>query len=704
MIGGKELRFEDPANGMAYWEALFQRLHRIELWSPSKQPTLRIGFPGGSRPAASAVKKEEKKEERKAPETSKDLKFLEEALSHIQELLTTLNQKIEEIDLVFALAVQDGHATKEDQSANAQERQLKRSQLLMLKENIDVIADNLKSLIQRSKQTGSALFDVAAIESVISEAATLLVLLNSDEEDDNEPDEEEETAPAAAASSSSAAPEPASPVSPKVTHDVAEVNKIDQLVEESIVVVQEVEDQIIAGDVAAPEILAAASVPVLESTPSTRGSLSSARAPSVHQRAASVHQRSASVHQRSATIVKEPVSELDINKNTFDPNDRNKRPEGWQEVLMKRVIKKDQADREAGIDEDTILAGRADREAAEDLLMCQEVAKTGTVQGLKNPNRRRGETLKQDVVSSLDINSNNFYFPDPTKRPDFWAEVRTKRVMLKEHIERINGTSEDVIVSQRHNKEIEEEMILTGEVLVFGRLLNVGENKSIVAPADLDLSSSARPNGWNDVREKRVQYKELEDRLNGDDEASIKARHAARLEDEDKDMTAEGASGTITILGTRRRFKAPEPEIPPVVEEVVVQEVSQINAVAAEAPETSSYIEEPVQWKDETITFGSLTLESEPNDEPVAAPIVVVNDKAPAKAPAGRARKASIMSSKDIGTANRPKGWAEIKLRKVYLKEWEDRKNGVDEDDILDRRYQRELEVRSALPSLCYIL
>lgn len=63
---------------------------------------------------------------------------------------------------------------------------MKRSQLIMLKENIDVIADNLKSLIQRSKQTGSALFDVTAIESVISEAATLLVLLNSDDEDEPE--------------------------------------------------------------------------------------------------------------------------------------------------------------------------------------------------------------------------------------------------------------------------------------------------------------------------------------------------------------------------------------------------------------------------------------------------------------------------------------------------------------------------------------
>ena len=63
MIGGKELRFEDPANGMAYWEALFQRLHRIELWTPSKQPTLRIGFPGNARAPTPASAKEEKKTE-----------------------------------------------------------------------------------------------------------------------------------------------------------------------------------------------------------------------------------------------------------------------------------------------------------------------------------------------------------------------------------------------------------------------------------------------------------------------------------------------------------------------------------------------------------------------------------------------------------------------------------------------------------------
>ncbi len=48
-------------------------------------------------------------------------------------------------------------------------------------------------------------------------------------------------------------------------------------------------------------------------------------------------------------------------------------------------------------------------------------------------------------------------------------------------------------------------------------------------------------------------------------------------------------------------------------------------------------------------------------------------------------------------TSDRPKGWAEIKLRRVYLKEWEDRKNDLDEDDIMDKRYARELEVKTTV-------
>ena len=38
----------------------------------------------------------------------------------------------------------------------------------------------------------------------------------------------------------------------------------------------------------------------------------------------------------------------------------------------------------------------------------------------------------------------------------------------------------------------------------------------------------------------------------------------------------------------------------------------------------------------------------------------------------------------------KPQNWAEIKLRKVYLKEWQDRKDGLDEEEILAKRYERE--------------
>ena len=223
-----------------------------------------------------------------SPKSSKDLLFLEEALANITELLRTLNSKIEEIDLVFVLAVQNGESAAEDSSAQAQERQMKRAQLVMLKENIDVISDNLKALIARSKQKGAALFDVAAIEAVISEAATLLVLLNSEEEDEAVDQSEE---------------------------FITDVQNIDQIV-------AQIEDEV-------------------TQIPAER-------------------MRSATVARDGFTT--EPVTELDLRASVFDPRNPNKRPEGWANVQMKRVLRREQAEREEGIDEDTIAASRKGKE------------------------------------------------------------------------------------------------------------------------------------------------------------------------------------------------------------------------------------------------------------------------------------------------------------------------------------------------------
>jgi hypothetical protein len=54
-----------------------------------------------------------------------------------------------------------------------------------------------------------------------------------------------------------------------------------------------------------------------------------------------------------------------------------------------------------------------------------------------------------------EIGPGEFEANDPSRRPSFWAEVKLKRVMLKEHIERISGLSEQSIVAQRFMKEVD---------------------------------------------------------------------------------------------------------------------------------------------------------------------------------------------------------------------------------------------------------
>ena len=197
--------------------------------------------------------------------------------------------------------------------------------------------------------------------------------------------------------------------------------------------------------------------------------------------------------------------------------------------------------------------------------MLSEVAQFGTVLGLKAGGRKRSATLSQDAAE-LDVNADNFDAPNPEKRPPFWVEVRTKRVMLKEHMDRINGMSESSISDLRPVKEVDEEMMMVGEVMCFGRLLNVaevGKNPSI-HPAALKIPNpfdpkKPRPAGWNAAKGVRVMLKELEDRLNGEEESVIKARNAQKVKDEEADMVEEATeNGFITIIGKRIIHKQAE--------------------------------------------------------------------------------------------------------------------------------------------------
>ena len=113
---------------------------------------------------------------------------------------------------------------------------------------------------------------------------------------------------------------------------------------------------------------------------------------------------------------------------------------------------------------------------------------------------------------------------------------------------------------------VDEEMTMVGEVMCFGRLLNVaeaGKNPSthpanVKIPSDFD-PKKPRPAGWNAAKAGRVMLKELEDRLNGEDETTIKNRNAQKVKDEEEDMVEEAKeNGFVTVIGKRIIHKKAE--------------------------------------------------------------------------------------------------------------------------------------------------
>jgi hypothetical protein len=112
---------------------------------------------------------------------------------------------------------------------------------------------------------------------------------------------------------------------------------------------------------------------------------------------------------------------------------------------------KEQADRLRGVDEETVMDGRAQREQEEEALMIEEVKKYGKVLGIEP---KSGISSSQSKKKTTEITRANFEAHDLNKRPEGWSELRLKRIMLKEHIDRIGGTSEDLILEMRPEREV----------------------------------------------------------------------------------------------------------------------------------------------------------------------------------------------------------------------------------------------------------
>jgi hypothetical protein len=60
-------------------------------------------------------------------------------------------------------------------------------------------------------------------------------------------------------------------------------------------------------------------------------------------------------------VMKEDLIVLDINASNFDVNNPQKRPKGWEQVRLRRVMRYEEEDRANGIQESEILARRGIR-------------------------------------------------------------------------------------------------------------------------------------------------------------------------------------------------------------------------------------------------------------------------------------------------------------------------------------------------------
>ena len=91
--------------------------------------------------------------------------------------------------------------------------------------------------------------------------------------------------------------------------------------------------------------------------------------------------------------------------------------------------------------------------------MKAEIAHFGSLQGPKiTPAERRRGTTVSNNGQGITVTAENYDPKVLSMRPDGWNDLRIKRVMLKEHIDRIAGMDESELMEMRADREIEVQL------------------------------------------------------------------------------------------------------------------------------------------------------------------------------------------------------------------------------------------------------
>lgn len=226
---------------------------------------------------------------------------MEEGSANINQLLVTINSKIESIDTSLTQAISDGWIISENLTLTYHERLIKRTQFQMLKENVEMISENLEKLTNQIKKSPLTIsFDRVAIQNVIDEAGTLMALLNADDDEEDEDIEDENQ-------------------QLQFGDDVQNVDYVVSQMEEDNIATEEIIAQV--------EFL---SLFVDESIQKMNEIFDSLIIP----------------------------EDLVFTSQNFDPNIINVRPHYWKDVRSKRLLIKEFVDKLEGVLEDTIVENR----------------------------------------------------------------------------------------------------------------------------------------------------------------------------------------------------------------------------------------------------------------------------------------------------------------------------------------------------------
>ena len=273
------------------------------------------------------------------------------------------------------------------------------------------------------------------------------------------------------------------------------------------------------------------------------------------------------------------------------------------------------------------------------------------------------------IDSELIITEDNFDPNNIALRPPKWNEIRTKRLLIKEYIYRLDGATDDIIEKNRESAVLLEDDLMAQEVVTFCRLLNLSaltskggiENAAMAVTLDnFDPDSPyLRPPAWNTIRLRRTIAKEMLNQQSSKEpinyEEIINMR-PFRVMDEEKIMLDEVfAHGKVVSFGNPIENKKQIEKIINTRNDEQFQIMRDRAQTLADGPYTRGRADTLRERSQDIRKRSNTSAESTMNDE--------------------------------------EREFHDILMKRVLVKEQSDREKGVDEETISNNRNQRIIEV-----------